>query len=116
MILKLSGVEGRKTLEEISIIDREFVTCTPSYVDLAHFLSEIWLQDQFSPGPSQAALVNRQAAIATFKSYLALGGHIDHRRLACYVGGHICCFLDFMDWNNEDGLKQRVEKEPKVQS
>lgn len=111
MILKLSGAGGRKTLEEISIIDWEFVTCAPSYVDLAHFLSEIWLQDRFFPGPSPAALVNRQVAIATFESYLASGGHIDHRRLACYVGGHSCCFLDFMDWDNEDGVKQAVAKE-----
>ncbi|KAF2793953.1 hypothetical protein K505DRAFT_215845, partial [Melanomma pulvis-pyrius CBS 109.77] len=43
MILKLGGAGEQKTLEEISIIDWEFVTCAPSYVDLAHFLSEIWL-------------------------------------------------------------------------
>lgn len=111
IFLKLSGPEEEKKLEEVTIIDWEFVTCAPSYVDLAHYLSEIWLQDRFFPSPSSSALVNRQAAISTFRTYLQLGGQIDFKRLVCYVGAHACCFLDFMDWNNEDGLKRTVAQE-----
>jgi hypothetical protein len=74
-------------------------------------LSEIWLQNRFFPEPPAAARVNRQLAISTFKSYLALGGEIDHRRIVNYVAAHACCFLDFMDWNNKDGLKQTVARQ-----
>lgn len=101
----------QENLRQISIFDWEFATCAPAFVDLAHFASEIWLHEKFRPGPSTPDSANRRALVALFKSYREAGGTLDPDSIASYIGGHICCFLDYANWTADPALKMKVARE-----
>lgn len=98
-------------VRQISLIDWEFATCAPAFVDLAHFLSEVWLQERFRPQSSHRASANVRVAVALISSYRLAGGTINSGRIARYVGGHICCFLDYGNWTTDMALIREVARE-----
>ena len=80
-------------------------------MDLAHFASETWLQERFYPKPSLSVSVNWRVAVALFRSYRLNGGALDTRRIACYVGAYVICYLDYADWTADMALKRQVARE-----
>jgi len=101
----------RQILESIHIIDWEFATCGPTFVDLAHFASEAWLQNRFNPTVSLVLSANCRILVGLFKSYRASGGFLDRRKLVYYIGGHICCFLGYGSWTADKTKRKEVAGE-----
>ncbi|KAH8689274.1 hypothetical protein GQ44DRAFT_765574 [Phaeosphaeriaceae sp. PMI808] len=69
----------------IYVLDWEFVTFAPAYIDLAHFAGEAWLYDCFG-APSEAW---SELASSVFNAYRNDGGTIDMQRVVYYIAGHI---------------------------
>ncbi|GAP87176.2 hypothetical protein SAMD00023353_2300930 [Rosellinia necatrix] len=111
ILLKFQTGAEPRDLTQIGVIDWEFTTCGPLFVDLAHFASEIWLQDRFHSDNGLASIANRRAAVSLFASYRACGGYIDCKKIALYIGGHVCCFLRFSNWTDDMEQRKTVARE-----
>ncbi|KAI1422500.1 kinase-like domain-containing protein [Xylaria sp. FL1777] len=111
ILLKFQTGAELRDLTQIGVIDWEFTTCGPLFVDLAHFASEIWLQDRFHLNNGLASIANRKAAVSLFASYRACGGYIDCKKIALYIGGHVCCFLRFTNWTDDMEHRKTVARE-----
>lgn len=69
----------------IYVLDWEFVTCAPAYIDLAHFAGEAWLYNYFgAPNIAWSELTS-----TLFKAYRKHGGSIDMQRVIYYIAGYI---------------------------
>ncbi|KAF2645930.1 hypothetical protein P280DRAFT_532355 [Massarina eburnea CBS 473.64] len=67
------------------VIDWEFVTCGPAYIDLAHFAGEAWLYAHLG-SPNDAW---RLLSSGVFSAYRKSGGSVDMLRVLHYMAGHI---------------------------
>ncbi|KAF3937486.1 hypothetical protein ABW19_dt0206529 [Dactylella cylindrospora] len=97
-------------LHSLALIDWEFATYGPPFLDLAHFAAEVWLAHNFIPSSSIGL---KRLVAALFKSYREQGGTIDLKRVIYYIGGHITCFIDYAPLRG-DAQEKKVATEKAI--
>ncbi|RDW85281.1 hypothetical protein BP6252_02871 [Coleophoma cylindrospora] len=85
----LLSFSSEHKLERLSIIDWEFMMLGPSFLDLGHFIGEIFLIHYFESNDSVYIFLLR----AFIQAYRHLIKEIDIERAICYAGAHIIMAL-----------------------
>lgn len=112
VLLSLDTANKIESLQRIHVIDWEFVTCAPRYLDLAHFAAEVWLDDRFNPDMVDGgSSPGRVLLSAMFSSYRASGLHIDLQKIIYCISGHIVCFSGYAPRTEDIQLTAKVARE-----
>ncbi|TAQ85820.1 hypothetical protein B7494_g5860 [Chlorociboria aeruginascens] len=103
--------DSTSSIHSIHIIDWEFVTYAPRYLDLAHFAAECWLYNHFYPSTSCGGSIYQQLTSSLFKAYRTSGGTIDVQRVIYYIAGHVGCFLGYSNrWTDNPIVRKAKAK------